>query len=197
MKWSWNTDRIVSLMAMVVGVGSLVIILYQTKLMREQQHASVMPYLAILVQSNNEATNLVVRNAGIGPAVLNDVRVRYKGKDYVLDPHDFFAQQRPEFFKSHGMNVDKLMPGRLVPAGEWIQTVGIGGGNATQPFLKELLGLFVVAEVPKTWLTALEVDGPTSDKAVVIVTYSSVYGDQWHLRSDNYVPVPGPASPLR
>ena len=42
MKWKWDTDRIVSLSAMVVGVGSLVIILYQTKLMREQQRASVM-----------------------------------------------------------------------------------------------------------------------------------------------------------
>lgn len=28
MKWTWDTDRIVSLCAMVVGVGSLTIILY-------------------------------------------------------------------------------------------------------------------------------------------------------------------------
>ena len=26
---------------------------------------------------------------------------------------------------------------------------------------------------------------------------SSVYGDQWHLRSDHFVPEPGPAAPLR
>ena len=51
MKWTWDTDRIVSLCAMVVGVGSLTIILYQTKVMREQQRASVMPYLAIVLRA--------------------------------------------------------------------------------------------------------------------------------------------------
>ena len=188
----WNTDRIVSLMAMVVGVGSLAIILYQTKLMRDSQHASVMPYLMMAVQSNPDATNLTLRNAGIGPALLDDVRVRYKGKDYPLDPYDFFVTQRPEFFKKVGLSVDKLIPGRLVPPGEWIQTVG-AGGQAGQAFLKELLGLFVVAEVPKTWLAGLGVEGLASDRAVVIVTYSSIYGDQWHLRSDSFVPAPGPA----
>jgi hypothetical protein len=30
----WNTDRIVSLSAMIVGVGSLFIVLYQTALIR-------------------------------------------------------------------------------------------------------------------------------------------------------------------
>jgi hypothetical protein len=191
MKFGWNADKIVSLSAMVVGVGSLVTILYQTKLMRESQHASVMPYLMMAVQSNNDATNLTLRNAGIGPALLDDVRVRYKGKDYPLDPYDFFAQQRPEFFRTVGLNVDKLIPGRLIPAGEWIQTVGTTG-QAGQQFLKELLGLIVVAEVPKTWLAGFGVDGPASDRAVVVVTYSSVYGDRWHLRSDSFVPVAGP-----
>jgi hypothetical protein len=69
-----------------VGVGSLVIILIQTQIMREQQRASVLPYLAIAVQSSAETTGLAVRNAGIGPAILDDVRVRYKGKDFVGDP---------------------------------------------------------------------------------------------------------------
>ena len=40
-----DTDRILSLSAMVIGVGSLVVIVYQTHLMRQSQHASVMPYL--------------------------------------------------------------------------------------------------------------------------------------------------------
>ena len=36
----FNTDRIVSLSAMGVGIGSLFIIVYQTHLMRQAQHAS-------------------------------------------------------------------------------------------------------------------------------------------------------------
>lgn len=197
MKWKWDTDRIVSLSAMVVGVGSLAIILYQTKLMREQQRASVMPYLMMAVQSstNDHRTYLTVRNAGIGPALLGDVRVRYKGKDFAGDPYDFFVQQRPEIVKTMPMGVDKLIPGRLVPAGEWIMTMGSDGEQHTT-LLAELLRLFVIAEVPKSWLTSIGADGPASDKAVVFITYSSVYGDTWHLRSDSFVPVPGPVPGL-
>ncbi|HET9268943.1 MAG TPA: hypothetical protein VFO31_12295 [Vicinamibacterales bacterium] len=197
MKWKWDTDRIVSLSAMVVGVGSLAIILYQTKLMREQQRASVMPYLMMAVQSstNDHRTYLTVRNAGIGPALLGDVRVRYKGKDFAGDAYDFFVQQRPEIVKTMPMGVDKLIPGRLVPAGEWIMTMGSDGEQHTT-LLAELLRLFVIAEVPKSWLTSIGADGPASDKAVVFITYSSVYGDIWHLRSDSFVPVPGPVPGL-
>jgi hypothetical protein len=185
MRFSWNTDRIVSLMAMVVGVGSLFIILYQTKLMREQQRASVLPYLAIALQSTDRSTYLVVRNTGIGPARLEDVRVRYKGKEFVGDPYDFFVAQHPD---KTAASVDQLIPGRLVPAGESIQTLGAEGEQHGQ-MLKDLIQLFVIAEVPKTWLASLGADRPASDKALIEITYSSVYGERWRLQSDRFVPV--------
>ena len=169
-------------------------VVLQTQIMREQQRASVLPYLMLAVQSsiNDNRTYLTVRNAGIGPALLGDVRVRYKGKDFVGDPYDFFVQQRPEVIKTVPMGVDKLIPGRLVPAGEWIMTMGADGEKHNQ-LLAELLRLFVIAEVPNSWLLGAGVTGPPSERAVVIVTYSSVYGEQWHLRSDSFVPVAGPA----
>ena len=49
----FDTDRIVSLSAMVVGIGSLFIIVYQTHLIRQAQNASVLPYLMIGIQWNN------------------------------------------------------------------------------------------------------------------------------------------------
>jgi hypothetical protein len=112
----------------------------------------------------------------------------------VGDPYDFFVEQRPELFKTLGLGVDKLIPGRLVPAGEWISNLNAGGTEAGAQLPRELLRLFVIAEVPKTWLTSTGADGPASEKAVIIVTYSSVYGEKWHLRSDSFVPVRGPAS---
>jgi uncharacterized membrane protein len=42
-----DTDRIVSLAAMVVGVGSLFIVAYRTALIREQRKATMLPYLMI------------------------------------------------------------------------------------------------------------------------------------------------------
>jgi len=48
-----NADRVVSIIAIVVGVGSLGIILFQTQIMREQQRASVLPYLMWAVQRSS------------------------------------------------------------------------------------------------------------------------------------------------
>ena len=65
-----DTDRILSVSAMVIGVGSLFVILYQTHLMRQSQHASVMPYLMIGFTSNSGGIHVNLRNAGIGPALI-------------------------------------------------------------------------------------------------------------------------------
>jgi len=53
MRMKWDTDRIVSISAMLVGVGSLFIVLYQTALLREQAKASVLPYLMIAYSSGD------------------------------------------------------------------------------------------------------------------------------------------------
>jgi hypothetical protein len=109
-----STDRIVSLSAMIVGVGSLFIITYQTR---------------------------PDRNI---PALY----------------------------------VDKIMSGRLIPAGE------------TVLMLEDLLRLFEIAGVPKSWLAGAGIPLTGTDRAVVEITYSSVYGDRWRVRSDRLVPEP-------
>ena len=66
----FNADRIVSSIAMFIGLGSLFIIIYPTALLREQQKASVLPYLMILMVANNNETSIAVRNTGLGPALM-------------------------------------------------------------------------------------------------------------------------------
>ena len=86
-----------------------------------------------------------------------------------------------------GIDVNKLVPGRLIPAGAWIQNLGITGrGEPVKMFLGELLRLFEIAEVPKSWYAAA--DALKTEKAIIEITYSSVYGDRWRLRSDRFVP---------
>jgi hypothetical protein len=181
-----NTDRIVSLSAMVVGISSLFIIIYQTHLIRQAQNASVLPYLMIAIQSNNDGVFVVVSNTGIGPARIDDVRVRYQGREIEGDPYEFYTGLHPDAVTG-GINVNKLVPGRLIPAGAWIQNLGISGsGERVQMFLADLLRLFEVAEVPQSWYVEAGASG--TEKAVIEITYSSVYGDRWRLRSDRFVP---------
>ena len=73
MAFKFDTDRVISISAMVVGIGSLFTIAYQASLMRQAQHASVLPYLYIAVNANEQhGVRLVLTNSGIGPALIDD-----------------------------------------------------------------------------------------------------------------------------
>lgn len=183
----WSTDRIVSLSAMAVGVCSLFITLYQTYLTREAQSASVLPYLAFGVMSNNDGAYLTLRNDGLGPARLESVHVHFKGRTTAIDPYDFYLANRtgpPPI----GLSVDRVTPGRLLPANATIAMLGVSGGTDRVKALGEMLRLFTIADAPPSWLDELNVRG--GDKAVIDVVFSSVYGERWRLRSDQQVPHP-------
>src|SRR5688500_10981694 len=96
MRATFTTDRIVSLSAMAVGVGSLFVIVYQTHLMRQAQSAAALPYLMIGVQANTEGSYLTLRNTGLGPALIEHVRIRHQGRTFDEDPYDFFIRMRPD-----------------------------------------------------------------------------------------------------
>ena len=182
MAFKFDTDRVISISAMVVGIGSLFTIAYQASLMRQAQHASVLPYLYIAVNANEQhGVRLVLTNSGIGPALIDDVHIRYQGRDVDGDAYDFILAQRPDVARL-GLGVDKVQKGRLIPAGATIVMVEMEG----QKLLPDLLRLFEIAEVPRAWYTNLGVAG--AEKAVIAITYASVYGDRWRVRSDRIVP---------
>ena len=178
----FDTDRIVSLSAMAVGIGSLCIIVYQTQLMRQAQHASVLPYLTVALMANDQGTSLLLGNTGIGPALIDEVRIRYKGREIVADPSDFYTGLRPN--SKIPLGVDKVLPGRLIPAGASIRMLESNVGR--QELLKDLLDLFEIAEVPRSWYVNAGASG--TEKAVIEITFKSVYGDRWRIRSDRMVP---------
>ena len=183
-----STDRIVSLIALVVGLGSLFIIVYQTYLMRESQAASVLPYLTVSLMANDRQTYIVVRNSGVGPALVEDVRIHHGGEALATDPYDFYLAERgPEL--GTGLSVDKLIPGRLISAGEAVLTLGWEGEGASE-MRGQLLGLFDIGEVPKAWYDAAGVPMSGPDKAILEITYKSVYGERWRVTSDRIVPAP-------
>jgi hypothetical protein len=182
-----NTDRIVSLSAMVAGLGSLFIIVYQTHLTRQAQHASMLPYLMFAVSANDGGVHIALSNAGVGPALVEDIRVRYRGQAFEGDAHDFYLAQG--LATTEDLSVNSVMSGRLIPAGAWLEMVGVEDAVGTergQAFLGEVLRLFEVAEVPDSWYAAFG-DAP-SDQAVIEIVYTSVYGDRWRVRSDQIVP---------
>jgi hypothetical protein len=182
-----NTDRVVSLCAMLVGLGSLFIIVYQTALLREQQKASALPYLMIRLQTNDDRSYVYARNSGVGPALIEDVVVRYRGQEIRKDPYDFLLEARPNVM-GRGLSVDRMVPGRLVSVGEWVNWLGAEGNG--QEMAGTLLGLFDLGDAPQAWYDGFGVPKSGPDKAIIEVTYRSVYGERWRVTSDGVVPKP-------
>ena len=79
------------------------------------------------------------------------------------------------------------MPGRLLPAGETIRMLG-SGGEAAGEMLADLLRRFEIAEVPESWYEGVGVRRRGPGKAVLEITYSSIYGERWRISSNAIVP---------
>lgn len=182
-----STERIVSASAMAVGLASLLVSAYQAQLMRESARASVLPYLTVIVMSNDQGSSLVLNNSGIGPALIEDVRVHYQGRERQIDPYDFFIEVQPGAVKA-GLGMDKIQQGRLIPAGYGVHMISAGAGDPKRAgeMLKDILHFFEVAEVPRSWYANSGETG--TEKAVIEIIYSSVYGERWRIRSDQMVP---------
>lgn len=193
-----KSDRIVSVSAMLVAVASLAIVVYQVQLMRASQAAAVLPYLTVAMLDNDDGTFIVVRNDGVGPALLEDVRIRYRGRELRTDPYDFYLAERAakideiaaDFEQSGGdggFTVDKLAPGRLIAAGEWLLTLG-WSGDAGEEIRDDMLALFDIAEVPQSWYDQAGVPASGPAKAIIEITYASLYGERWRVASDELAP---------
>ena len=193
----FDSDRILALSAMFVGLASLVVVVYQAQLQREQMElerraaaAAVMPYLMMNVSFADVGVAFNLRNAGLGPARIDRVRVLHKDSAVDGDAFDFYLKMRKD--PNQPANSDPVRPGRLVSPGEWVQMIGSGGDRAIREAMGlELLRLFRIAEVQPHMYEAAKGMGAVFEEAVLEVTYSSLFGEQWVLRSDTLVPKPG------
>ncbi len=86
-KKSFFNQNAISIMAAIVSICALFVSFYQTKIMREQQYASVKPLIIVgnSMDTNLDSTGrteLLIWNKGIGPALIKYVNFRYKEHNY-------------------------------------------------------------------------------------------------------------------
>jgi hypothetical protein len=196
MKTKWDTDRIVAISAMLVGVGSLFIVLYQTTLMREQAKASVLPYLMIAYNSSEAGSYIALQNVGLGPARIERISVRHDGRVSDGDPFAYYATLSDAKFPADKVYRDRVLPGMLIPSGAIFQMLGSVNPKQMDGELLRTFAFVAVQDLaPSNYATA---DPPAgdgtankgADRAVLEIDYASVYGERWRVRSDRVVPEP-------
>ena len=72
-------QRVLSGSAALVAVSALLVSMYQTKIMREQQRMSAWPYVR-LIKSNVPSYARVIDNLGLGPALVRSVVITVDGR---------------------------------------------------------------------------------------------------------------------
>ncbi len=158
----WNADKILSLTAFLISVGTFLLLGYQTHLIRIQQYASALPYLEMWNSSPDEKQyKLILANNGVGPAFVKEVKMHYKGKVYAYDPVTFYQKviwpKDTIRFISTNLN-----PGQVIPAGHQVELVVVGDSEKYAGKLKALFN---------------------GDGDVTIeVEYSSIYEEVWRKK---------------
>ncbi|WP_461114717.1 hypothetical protein [Spirosoma jeollabukense] len=67
-----NIELLLGISATFLSLAALVVSIFQTKIAREQQQKSVLPYLQVRHQIKNNGIAIFLENEGVGPAFIND-----------------------------------------------------------------------------------------------------------------------------
>ena len=120
---SIEAEMLVGLSAVVIGICALGISLYETKLMREQQRAAVLPIVELsrshyIDEIDGDTSkwrlSLQAENVGIGPARILDFVVSVDGKPYTTWSAAMRALLRRDVEIRYGQS---SINGRTIPAG--------------------------------------------------------------------------------
>jgi hypothetical protein len=87
-----KSEVIVSSAAILISIMTLVIYIYQAKIMRDQQHAAVWPYIEWdMTISHQDGFFISVINKGVGPAVIRSTSLRVDGT-VVAGPDEYLEK---------------------------------------------------------------------------------------------------------
>lgn len=163
----------VGLMATVVSLCSLFVSLYQVKMSREQQYASVWPNLLLFWSSSDNNGEFDQRctlwNQGIGPAIIRDVHVEYRDKPYPdlsTAVNQLFHDLGRDSLQYASASRSSLLPGfSFAPNQEWAWLSFSGeAGRVWQAHLNEFTVQIRYASVyGEEWVTLLDADLPDSE----------------------------------
>jgi len=136
-------EMLVGVSAVFIGVCALVVSLYETKLMREEQRSAVLPILELgrsyYTKTGDETrTNwrlsLHAENVGIGPARVHDFVVTVDGKPHPTWRSAFEAMLEDDVRIRYGQST---INGRTIPADRSIKMFDLSNTEFVVPIIAE------------------------------------------------------------
>ncbi len=172
-------DLVVAGSAIVIAVVSLVVALRQSQIMEKQLAASTWPYLQYGSSNKDEISNasiirLELKNAGVGPARMHELTMRYDGRP-VTSGRELIDACCADIASTHGRPVwwNSTASNRVLTPNETVPFFLLTGDPANAPYFERL--------------------NATSTKIHLRACYCSVLDQCWLLDSDDvgeHQPVP-------
>lgn len=77
----FGNGSLLSIIAIIISLSALGVSVFEVTSLKDQQKASVWPYLEVSSTYSGEGFKVTLTNKGIGPALLGDVVLTHNGKD--------------------------------------------------------------------------------------------------------------------
>jgi len=151
-----NFELLLGLSATFLSFAALVVSLFQTKIARKQQHASVWPYLAAFNSNSANSNSYKVKNYGIGPAIIKNVKWETEDSVYT----DTLEFVRSEIGYSKGLGRNEMESGYVITPEVALSLIEITDNDSSPQLIDGKL---------------------TSNSFSLRVIYSDVYGNYREL----------------
>lgn len=165
-----NTESLLGISAVFLSLVALVVSVFQTQIAREQQYASVWPRLQTNYAKNKDEFTFSIVNNGVGPAIIESIRIQYRGKHY-KDFRQLVDEQIQQIIQTNRTETDitiesiygSVTPGDVIKSDGEIRL----GRISKNEFLAQVMLQLI-----------------QSPSYRIGVIYSDVYGSCWQLDRD-------------
>ncbi|HJV21760.1 MAG TPA: hypothetical protein VJ570_03635 [Holophagaceae bacterium] len=140
--------------ALFVSLSTLGVYIYQAKVMKEQQHVSVWPYVE-WTTGNVKDFHVTVKNKGVGPALIQKVDMTLDGKPVHTATELVSAVCGPDW-SLQGL-INSSLEGRVMAPGEEVSPITITDVTEGRAFEAQM----------------------RKHAFKLRITYCSIYGDCW------------------
>lgn len=160
--------------AIFISLMTLIIFIYQTRIIREQSRLSVTPRISfkteLMFQDSIASFSTIVENKGIGPGIIESIRIIYEGKVHQLNFRTFFDEAYP----------------KLKSLGKLRHTSSLSEGSALAANESKVLFAYEydVEKIPEI-MGYLNVQEDDNLPFEIEIEYSSIYKEKWKVSTDD------------
>lgn len=169
-KIKWSGDKLVGISALVISLATLFTLIYQSRIMREHEMKSSFPKLELWHSNSADHFKLLLMNTGLGPAVIEDYHITYRGQVYEMD-HVDFAHSYSDSLKSDSVKISfstsSLRKGRIIQPGDELYLISLRLDSTSSHPLKPVF---------------------KNREAELTIKYSSVYHQLWEINGVADIP---------